>query len=1017
MPQTFCTAFISSTTRDLKSYRQMVADTLRNCGIQVVIQEHFGADSRTIREIVHQAIEPCDAVICLIGKYFGQAPADEPERSYTQLEFDIAQSLGKPVFRFIASEEYLPDHPSDQSPHQEELQEQHRQAVTECGHRWDLFATKEQLRELVYQASLKVLGDQKFSAAPRVNLLPDRIRAATEHFVHQSRESHVFDPQSFVQRLEALSHVTAFQEGPASGMFLLGASGTGKSCFVTALAARWLEDAEPHRLVLALRADSLPAPRMELLNTIAHHLGLTLDQPLEASLVQLEQASGGKLRVLVILDGLDRHPYPLEVLNGVRELIRCFSDSQSFRLLATCTLNALEDLSRRRGFPLDREHLYQPNRGLVAEGNEAAPPGYVLGDMTEEELAEAYNRYRQQPATAPLTPFAELSEDARQALSSPIFLRIAMEVYSGKSIRRVFSAGEMVQAYAAKKIFDSPAYVDFVGALADLMLETHRQSLPLQDLFDHPRLRPALLDHSTNSPLVHCRNEQIVSIGRNAGQLNLPLPPEEFIEFSFQSLLEYLLMWRLSVKHRQSSQAISEAALEKARVFQPMRGTALLILRHLALSRQYEVIVPLLQKPDPWQRDLLQDLFVELFESDPIAARELVRDLAKPRPLALAETLSRTGEALFLRGRWTDAREALSAAAEIPGLEAETSVRLQNRLVLLCKNEDQWTMAMEHSDHCLKNLNPRSSSELQSRVYLNRGSVLYDRGERPAAAEAFQRALGLAGSPIELAAALNDLGIYHHYHDELDLAETALRRGLHSVSDWAAGYLETNLGLVLMTRALSEPSHLVEAAQIFEQVLERFVRAGHLQGISYALSNRAICYLAQGKFADVKPSFEKTIRLARQMPEKWSAYGAQANLALLHLAEPEPDRQAAWDLATSVREQARENGDPKGVADASLIAGRAALDLVKQGNAIALVPQVRELLQEAAAIFSRLGQRLGGGQALLGLAELADLVDEVRQATDFRQQAQELFEQAQQPCLPPRLQPLPWHMLLLMELF
>ncbi len=54
----------------------------------------------------------CDAAVCLVGKLFVRAPEDEPDRSYTQREYDCAKKLGKPIFVYLADDAfYLGDDP------------------------------------------------------------------------------------------------------------------------------------------------------------------------------------------------------------------------------------------------------------------------------------------------------------------------------------------------------------------------------------------------------------------------------------------------------------------------------------------------------------------------------------------------------------------------------------------------------------------------------------------------------------------------------------------------------------------------------------------------------------------------------------------------------------------------------------------------------------------------------------------------------------------------------------------
>ena len=58
--------------------------------------------------MLRSLIGRCDAVIHLAGFYHGteppQRPPGEPLRSYTQIEYDVARKLGKPIYLFLATE-------------------------------------------------------------------------------------------------------------------------------------------------------------------------------------------------------------------------------------------------------------------------------------------------------------------------------------------------------------------------------------------------------------------------------------------------------------------------------------------------------------------------------------------------------------------------------------------------------------------------------------------------------------------------------------------------------------------------------------------------------------------------------------------------------------------------------------------------------------------------------------------------------------------------------------------------
>jgi serine/threonine protein kinase len=125
--------FISATSRDLGSFREAVSDVLMKLGAHPVIQEDFGPDHRSVVEMLREKVGKCDAVICLVGRRYGYEPlkrdADQPRQSYTQLEYEIAVELGKPVFAFVATDDCPLDPAPDEDDELRGLQLEHRKRI------------------------------------------------------------------------------------------------------------------------------------------------------------------------------------------------------------------------------------------------------------------------------------------------------------------------------------------------------------------------------------------------------------------------------------------------------------------------------------------------------------------------------------------------------------------------------------------------------------------------------------------------------------------------------------------------------------------------------------------------------------------------------------------------------------------------------------------------------------------------------------------------------------------------
>ena len=130
MPQRRPEIFISATSSDLRSARQIVRDGLLSLGCLPMVQEHFPPDARTVRAMLRARVAECDAVVHLAGECYGAEPvlegAEGPRRSYTQIEFDLARELRKPLYVFICAKNFPYDaHPAEPAAVRD-LQQAHR---------------------------------------------------------------------------------------------------------------------------------------------------------------------------------------------------------------------------------------------------------------------------------------------------------------------------------------------------------------------------------------------------------------------------------------------------------------------------------------------------------------------------------------------------------------------------------------------------------------------------------------------------------------------------------------------------------------------------------------------------------------------------------------------------------------------------------------------------------------------------------------------------------------------------
>jgi formylglycine-generating enzyme required for sulfatase activity len=102
--------FVSSTSDDLKPYRQAAKDVVLDLGWHPEMTEHFGTDgSAGIVEACKQRVGASDLVLAILGWRRGWVPGPEvggDGRSITAIEIETAKDLRKPVVTLLASDDW-----------------------------------------------------------------------------------------------------------------------------------------------------------------------------------------------------------------------------------------------------------------------------------------------------------------------------------------------------------------------------------------------------------------------------------------------------------------------------------------------------------------------------------------------------------------------------------------------------------------------------------------------------------------------------------------------------------------------------------------------------------------------------------------------------------------------------------------------------------------------------------------------------------------------------------------------
>jgi len=208
--------FLSSTSSDLGNYRRRVSEILQQGGIFPVVQDYFGSDYRTIEDMLLDKILASDAVICIIGHVFGAFPNSDnstPERSYTQIEFDLSVRYDKHVYLFVADEKLVVNNKIDEPKEFQLKQKKHRENILGGSRKYQIFSSMAELEQLIRDLIIQILGH----AGQR-----------SINFVDNPPE-----PLCFVGRNEEIEQLnSAIDKRIPSVIVLLGMGGQGKTTVV-----------------------------------------------------------------------------------------------------------------------------------------------------------------------------------------------------------------------------------------------------------------------------------------------------------------------------------------------------------------------------------------------------------------------------------------------------------------------------------------------------------------------------------------------------------------------------------------------------------------------------------------------------------------------------------------------------------------------------------------------------------------------------------------------------------------
>jgi tetratricopeptide (TPR) repeat protein len=111
-PKAYQAIMLSSTFTDLKEHRQRATKAIEKFGYRANVMEYDGAraDANVIESSL-KMVRDSAGYICVISLKYGQTPFDSDENpdrlSITELEFNEAMRLGRPIVLFVMDDEHL----------------------------------------------------------------------------------------------------------------------------------------------------------------------------------------------------------------------------------------------------------------------------------------------------------------------------------------------------------------------------------------------------------------------------------------------------------------------------------------------------------------------------------------------------------------------------------------------------------------------------------------------------------------------------------------------------------------------------------------------------------------------------------------------------------------------------------------------------------------------------------------------------------------------------------------------
>jgi hypothetical protein len=238
-------------------------------------------------------------------------------------------------------------------------------------------------------------------------------RKASDDYLDKMERERVYLSHLYARRFDLEIHLSGFLDHKCSktGMLIVGTSGIGKTNTLCHIVRQWRDETGKLEgdVLLLVGGSALPGGQFDLRDILLDRLEIPDNFPTMMSAFGAQRKISGA-QFVIIVDGIDKHPQPAELIRQLDELIVRSEALPWFKIVVSIG-EVTYGTIRKSGFiPAVRDYYTVTVREAAGERESAE---VLLGRLTDEELADAYAKYRKEPGLAPTSTFDSVTDDVK----------------------------------------------------------------------------------------------------------------------------------------------------------------------------------------------------------------------------------------------------------------------------------------------------------------------------------------------------------------------------------------------------------------------------------------------------------------------------------------------------------------------------------------------------------------------------------------------------------------------------